>query len=37
MTPTKRKRAPVEMPWLTICRMAPEIDAGVTAKRPSIT
>ena len=27
MTPTSRKSAPVEMPWFTICRMAPCIAA----------
>jgi hypothetical protein len=35
--PTRRKSAPVEMPWLIIWRTAPWIPAMFKAKMPSIT
>ena len=37
MTPTKMKSAPVEMPWLTICKMAPLTPVVFMLKMPSMT
>ncbi len=37
MTPTSKNSAPVETPWLTICKMAPPTPWRVTEKMPSIT
>ena len=35
--PTRRKRAPVEMPWLIICRIEPLRPAWLSANMPIIT
>jgi hypothetical protein len=34
--PTSRNRAPVEMPWLSICSMAPWVPSTVMEAMPSM-